>query len=167
MIYYRELLFLFIKLSRYPKASIGMWLPYDELYEVSVEGQVRNRKTGLVLKPSFCKKGYSRVTHHARREQLHRLVAYCFLPRVIIDNHQVHHINHDKRDNRAENLMWVSTQQNQRFNEYNNVVMYAGRYRVRFRKDKVNIFLESFDTLMEAEAARDAFRSSEEFRLSL
>jgi len=145
-----------------------MWLPYDELYEVSVGGQVRNRKTGLVLKPSMCKKGYHRVSHHKyRRAQVHRLVALCFLPRVIVDNHQVHHINHDKTDNRAENLMWVSNQQNQRFNEYNNIVMYLGRYRVRIRKDGLNIYLKSFDTLEEATAARDAFKSSEEYRLSM
>lgn len=145
-----------------------MWIPYDELYEVSVEGQVRNRKTGLVLKPSVCKKGYHRVNHHKyRRVQVHRLVALCFLPRVIVDNHQVHHINHDKSDNRAENLMWVSNQQNTRFNKHTNIVMYLGRYRVRFRKDEVNIYLKSFDTLEEATAARDAFKSSEEFRLSM
>jgi hypothetical protein len=145
-----------------------MWLPYDELYEVSVEGQVRNRKTGLVLKHSICKRGYCRVSHHKyKRMAVHRLVALCFLPRVIIDKHQVHHINGNTGDNRAENLMWVSNQQNQRFNEYNNIGMYLGRYIVRFRKDNVNIYLKSFDTLEEATAARDAFKSSEEFRLSL
>ena len=145
-----------------------MWIAYGELYEVSVEGQVRNRKTGLVLKPSVCKKGYYRVSHHKyQRAAVHRLVALCFLPRVIIDNHQVHHINHDKSDNRAENLMWVSNQQNQRLNEYNNIVTYLGKYRVRFRKDNVNIFIKSFKTLEEAIAARDAFKLSEEFLLSL
>ena len=147
---------------------MSMWLPYDELYEVSVEGQVRNRKTGLVLKPTVCKKkGYYRVNHYQKRMAVHRLVALCFLPRVIIDKHQVHHINHDPSDNRAENLMWVSNQQNQRFNEYNNIVIYLGRYRVRFRKDDLNIYLKSFDTLEEATAARDAFKSSEEYRLSM
>jgi hypothetical protein len=145
-----------------------MWLPYDELYEVSVGGQVRNRATGSVLKPYPCKKGYCRVSHHKYKLMaVHRLVALCFLPRVPIDKHQVHHINHDPSDNSAENLMWVTNQQNIRLNETNNIVMYLGRYRVRFRKDKVNIYLKSFDTLEEATAARDAFRSSEEYRLSL
>jgi hypothetical protein len=146
-----------------------MWIPYDELYEVSVQGQVRNMKTGLVLKPYVCKrKGYHRVSHHKYHLMaVHRLVASCFLPRVIMDDHQVHHINHDPSDNRAENLMWVSNQQNTRFNEHTNIVMYLGKYRVRFRKDKVNIFLKSFDTLEEAIQARDTFKSSEDFRLSL
>jgi hypothetical protein len=146
-----------------------MWIPYDELYEVSVQGQVRNTKTGLVLKPSVCKrKGYYRVSHHKYHLMaVHRLVALCFLPRVIMDDHQVHHINHDPSDNRAENLMWVSNQQNTRFNEHTNIVIYLGKYRVRFRKDKVNIFLKSFDTLEEAIQARDTFKSSEDFRLSL
>ena len=63
--------------------------------------------------------------------------------------------------------MWVSNQQNQRLNEYNNIVTYLGKYRVRFRKDNVNIFIKSFKTLEEAIAARDAFKLSEEFLLSL
>jgi hypothetical protein len=146
-----------------------MWLPYDELYEVSEEGQVRNRKTGLVLKPSVCKrKGYYRVSHHKYKKMaVHRLVALCFLPRVIIDKHQVHHINGNTGDNRAENLMWVSNQQNIRLIETSNIVMYLGKYRVRFRKDKVDIYLKSFKTLAEAIEARDAFRNSEEFRMSM
>lgn len=145
-----------------------MWISFDDLYEVSLTGQVRNKNTGQVLKPSVCKKGYCRVSHHKyRRVQVHRLVALCFLPRVVIDKHQVHHINHDPSDNRAENLMWVSNQQNTRLNEFNNIVMYLGKYRVRFRKDKVNIFLKSFKTHEEAVAAREAFRNSEDFRNSL
>ena len=149
--------------------STQMWISFDDLYEVSLTGQVRNKNTGKVLKPYVCKrKGYYRVSHHKYHLMaVHRLVALCFLPRVIIDDHQVHHINHDPSDNRAENLMWVSNQQNTRLNEFNNIVLYLGRYRVRFRKDKVNIFLKSFDTIEEAVAARDAFRNSEEFRLSM
>lgn len=148
--------------------STQMWISFDDLYEVSLVGEVRNKNTGKVLKPYVCKKGYCRVSHHKyRRVQVHRLVALCFLPRVVIDKHQVHHINHDPSDNRAENLMWVSNQQNTRLNEFNNIVIYLGKYRVRFRKDKVNIFLKSFDTIEEATTARDAFRNSELFRMSL
>ena len=146
-----------------------MWVPYDDTYEVYVDGQVRNRKTGRVLKPGTRgkNKNYKWVDLAKVKWSLHRLVAHCFLPRVIIDNHQVHHINHDTTDNRAENLIWVSNQQNIRLNETHNIVVYDGKYRVRFRKDKVNIFLKSFETYEEAVEARDAFKSGELFRLSL
>ena len=43
----------------------------------------------------------------SKRLRVHRLVAEAFLPNP--DNlTQIHHLNHDRKDNRIQNLMWVS-----------------------------------------------------------
>jgi hypothetical protein len=43
---------------------------------------------------------------------VHRIVAAAFLPPPLPEQTQVHHRNSDKTDNRAENLEWVTPQQN-------------------------------------------------------
>jgi hypothetical protein len=147
-----------------------MWLPYDELYEVSVEGQVRNRKTGLVLKPGLMGKYYG-VSIHGKTYKIHRIVALCFLPRIVRLNDEVDHLNRDKSDNRACNLQWKDRSANRRNRGYDNIHLsiVGGHtyHRVSFYKDRKRIYDKSFKTLEEATAARDAFKSSEEYRLSM
>jgi len=88
-----------------------------ENYSISSLGNVRSNKTYELLKPSFQRKylkvglykskvGYSTYT-------IHRLVALHF-----IDNPenkcQVNHINCNPKDNRLENLEWVTRKENMR-----------------------------------------------------
>jgi len=77
-------------------------------YEVNNLGQVRNKKTGRVLKNSTRKDGYCQVMLGRKTipEYIHRLVAEAFIhnPRKLP---QVDHINGVKSDNRVENLRWV------------------------------------------------------------
>ena len=77
-----------------------------ENYEVSNEGQVRNKKTGRILKP-WNNKGYFQVKILKKWFYIHRLVAVAFIPNP--DNlPEVDHINKNSQDNKVENLQWIS-----------------------------------------------------------
>lgn len=97
---------------------------YEGIYEVNELGQVRSidrkvkckdgkikKLNGKELKLKLNKHGYQNVILNkngvAKTLGVHRLVADAFLPNP--DNlPQVHHLNHDRKDNRAQNLKWVS-----------------------------------------------------------
>ncbi len=81
-------------------------------YEVSSMGQVRNKKTGKLLKPSLNKPGgYLRVGLDKKHVYVHRLVADSFYD----GNHakmDVNHIDGNKLNNTLPNLEWLTRKQN-------------------------------------------------------
>lgn len=97
------------------------WLPvsgYEELYLISNQGRVKNKKTSKLLKIRYTKSGYARVnlSKEGRLEtfRVHRLVGTHFLPNPK-DLPEINHINEDKTDNRAENLEWCDKSYNVNF----------------------------------------------------
>lgn len=86
-----------------------------ENYSVSTYGDVKNDKTGIILKKCKNKKGYEQIHLYKNGKQktfrIHRLVAETFIPNPnnlpCID-----HINTIKTDNRVENLRWCTYKEN-------------------------------------------------------
>ena len=101
---------------------------FEGSYAVSTRGglksltrvvvDVNGRKVRIqerILRTQVCTKGYSQVSLTkaglTKIFLVHRLVAVAFLPRAI-NKPDINHKNGDKRDNRLENLEWVSNQEN-------------------------------------------------------
>lgn len=78
---------------------------YDHLYAVSRAGIVLRNL--LPYEPRVRPDGYADV---GRKRLLHRMVATCWCDRPEGAQH-VHHKNHNKSDNRAANLEWVTPKQ--------------------------------------------------------
>lgn len=91
--------------------------PFD-LYEVSSEGSVRNRKTGKALKPQRNRKGYLKVHLYGREItkfiSVHRLVAEAFIPNPN-NLPEVNHKDEDKENNKSSNLEWCNRGYNVRY----------------------------------------------------
>lgn len=96
---------------------------YEGLYQVSAAGEIRRIGTGRgvvrgrVLKQSAHKMGYRAVqlwaNNTSRAFLVHRLVCAAFHGPIPPD-HEVNHVNGDKTDNRAENLVYVTRIENMR-----------------------------------------------------
>lgn len=83
-------------------------------YEVSDLGDIKNSKTGRILKQSHRKSGYLEITLRSSGEDktlsCHRLVALAFLPNPE-NKPQVDHINRVRSDNKVSNLRWATVQE--------------------------------------------------------
>lgn len=88
---------------------------YEGLYEVSSEGRVKSlgRKPGI-MKPGLSR-GYLKIglvkDGIKSMFRIHRLVAGAFIPNPD-DKPEVDHIDGDRKNNRVENLRWMTHKEN-------------------------------------------------------
>lgn len=97
-----------------------VWKPipgYEGLYEVSDIGRVLSKRTNRPLKPNVMNHGYACVHLYSGGKQtravktVHQLVAQAFIPNPQ-GHREVNHKNFLRRDNRVDNLEWMSRKEN-------------------------------------------------------
>jgi len=90
-----------------------MWaeIPNAEGYEASHKGEIRNKKTGRILKQFLGNDGYLRIQIAGKTRLVHRLIADTYL--VKPDGKDfVNHMDGDKQHNNVGNLEWVTRSEN-------------------------------------------------------
>lgn len=86
-------------------------------YEVSDCGRVRNANTGRVLKPEVNDRDQERVRLYRDGESMRVFVHHLVLEAFVgerQEGREANHKNGDRRDNRTENLEWVTPKENTR-----------------------------------------------------
>lgn len=123
-----------------------LWMPFPNhrRYEVSNMGRVRRADTGRVRTPVRAKNGYMTImlTDNGKYEleYVHRAVASAFLPNPS-KLEQVNHIDHDRQNNRAENLEWCTAMYNVQYSSGMPIAQY----------DKAGKLVSTFSCGREAE----------------
>ena len=118
-------------------------------YSVNEFGEIRNDKTGRILKARIGTSGYYQIMLGRKTNPLyvHRIVAIAF-----IDNTeqlpQVDHINGDKLNNSVNNLRWVTISEN--------CLGYGHRGRVESRKKSIIAFNNSLNKSIQFDSRDNA-----------
>lgn len=82
-------------------------LKYDSRYTINIKGEVTNKKTKRILKPTLTTNGYMRQYICGKGYQVHRLIAEHFIPNP--NNYpEINHIDCNRINNSIENLEWVT-----------------------------------------------------------
>jgi len=140
---------------------------YEENYEISNTGKIKNKKNLKILSQTLRKDGYYIVNLSKNKKQncflVHRLLGIAFIENPL-NLPCIDHINNQRNDNRISNLRWATNQENQRNKvlQKNNI---SGAKGVSFHKksnkwhvlimiNKKQIYLGLYDDLEEAKAAR-------------
>lgn len=117
---------------------------FENKYQISNTGKVRNKKTGLILKPKYNHKGYQYVNlsvskYKSIKWYIHRLVGFHFIPNPE-NKPQINHIDGNPSNNVAENLEWVTNEENQRHAVLNNLHFQGEEHRSsKFTNESVKL----------------------------
>ncbi len=86
-------------------------IPFCPDYMVNRVGDVFSKRNSRLLSGRIDCYGYKQVNLNKKSFRVHRLVAITFIPNPEFKE-DVNHINHNKLDNRVQNLRWVSHSEN-------------------------------------------------------
>jgi len=83
-------------------------------YEISSYGEVRNVKTGKIIKPFLTEAGYYRYhlcdkDSNSKTISAHRLVAFIFIGKCPEKGYTVDHIDRNRINNQYLNLRWITS----------------------------------------------------------
>lgn len=149
------------------KSVIG----YEGIYSVSNKGEIKNDRTGKLLKPNFNKDGYLRLTLSKYGKsnycKVHRIVFNAFIGEF--DNSLVvDHIDGIKTNNRPENLRQIPTRENtsrakKRLSNYRGVRYFKNRKKwgAEIQIDGVRYFLGLYED--EKQAANEYQKALDEW----
>ena len=124
-------------------------------YEVSTDGQVRNRTTKKILKGRLSKNGYLQVsikidaTQKFCNRYIHRLVALHFIQNPN-NKREVNHIDGNKENNTLSNLEWVTSSENQKHRHLIGNKKTSNRHIGMFNKK--GEMVKDFNSILEAVA---------------
>lgn len=100
------------------KEKVEIWKPiknYENLYEASNQGRIRNANTKRILKQMISRIGYALVSLSKKSEYksflVHRLVAQTFLD-IKSNCYEINHKDENKLNNSIDNLEYCDRQYN-------------------------------------------------------
>lgn len=134
---------------------------YEGLYQVSNIGRVKSLRRFNILKPNDNGNGYLKLTLCKNggviTKNVHQLVAQSFLG---LSTLAIDHINGNKKDNRVDNLQYVTDRENQTRAYQRKRSLPTGvrklhdsRYRSLIYHNKLTIHLGYFKTIQDASKA--------------
>ena len=118
-------------------------IDFENDYEIKTTypHEIRNKRTGKILKESIKDNGYYYVHLNRMRYVKHRLIAKQFIPNP--NNLPcVDHINHNRIDNHISNLRWVSSSDNNKNRSSNKGVNYVFYDHADFDDDDIIVVNE-------------------------
>lgn len=117
---------------------------FENKYQISNTGKVRNKKTGLLIKPQYNQRGYQYVylsisKYKRIKWYIHRLVGFHFIPNPE-NKPQINHKDGNHLNNNVGNLEWVTNKENQEHAVLNNLHFQGETHRSsKFTKESIKL----------------------------
>lgn len=86
-----------------------IWKAHSIGVECSSFGRIKNRN--IVSYGHSMREGYMRIKIKSKTYSVHRLIAEAWIENPL-NNPQVNHIDHNRSNNKVENLEWVTSSEN-------------------------------------------------------